>query len=265
MTLDLDAVFAPFRSALTEALRQPNERGALSAIGVTAFPESATADCVARSLVAYQRSSSVFRPGQLAFLCSRDSAFNSLLSEAIAYRAAETADVGRRTAAGDEGTVLLVSFRQNARDIAIRVLASLSRRRRKSSEEETERVRLLRILEAAANLESLPLAICDEPVAGSSGVIDAALRYQRIWGLGLMVVDDLQAFDAGWKPDESSFACNARKIDTLRAMAESLGVPIVVMVAFASVERAPLPSLTDFAAMGYVKREGDQVLFFDSL
>ena len=76
MTWDLDAVIAPFRSALTEALRQPNETGALSAIGVAAFPESATADCVARSRVAYQPSSSVFRPGQLAFLCSRDSAFN---------------------------------------------------------------------------------------------------------------------------------------------------------------------------------------------
>jgi replicative DNA helicase len=161
--------------------------------------------------------------------------------------------------------VLLVSFRQTARDIAIRVLASLSLRRRKSSEEETERVRLLRILGAASDLESLPLVIFDDRVAGSAAVIDAALRYQRIWGLGLMVVDDLQVFDGGWKSNESSFACNERKIDTLRAMAESLGVPIVVMVAFASVERAPLPSLADFAATGYVEREGDQVLFFDSL
>ena len=265
MTRDLDAVIAPFGRTLAEALREPGERGALSAIGIAAFPEPAIADCVARGLAAYWRSSRAYRPGQLTFLCSHDSAVNSLLSEAIAFHAAETAGVRRRKAADGDGSVLLVSFRQGARDIAIRALAAWSRQRRKPSEEETERMRLHRITEAASDFESLPLAICDERKAGSTAIIEAALRCRRIWGLSLMVVDDLQGFDAGWKPDESAVACNSRKIDTLRAMAASLDVPIVVMTAFASATGASPPSPADFPAAGYVERAGDRVLFFDSL
>jgi replicative DNA helicase len=250
---------------LTEALRELDERGALSAIGIAAFLEPAIADCVAHGLAAYRRSSRACRSGRLAFLCGRDSAVNSLLSEAIAFHAAEAADVRRRKAADGEGAVLLVSFRQSARDIAIRALAARSRQRRKPSEEETERVRLHHIMEAASDLESLPLAICDERIAGSTAVIEAALRYRRIWGLSLMVVDDLQGFDAGWKPDENSVTCNSRKIDTLRAMAATLGVPIVVMATLASAAGAPPPRLADFAAAGYVERDGDLVLFVNTL
>src|SRR5471032_251948 len=82
----------PFRTVLNAVVGNDE---ALGTSGLFAIPHSALIDCAERTMDNFFLAKIPVSPGQLLLFCSRDSAFNSLCSELIAFEAAERAHARR--------------------------------------------------------------------------------------------------------------------------------------------------------------------------
>ncbi len=160
--------------------------------------------------------------------------------------------------------VLFVSLEMAARELAERLLVSLSRvngsklRNGTLSERDFQKV-----VKEAGKLGEVPLMVDDAPSRTVTEIAAAARRLARRKGLGLVVIDYLQLIEPD-NPNDSRQEQVARIARRLKGMARDLRVPVLCLAQVnrqAEDSREHRPRLSHLRESGAIEQDADVVMF----
>ncbi|MDO9126860.1 replicative DNA helicase [Parvibaculum sp.] len=209
------------------------------------------------------------QPSDLLILAGRPSmgktalATNIAFSAAKAYKAEHHAD-GTVTAT-DGAIVGFFSLEMSAEQLATRLLAEQSgvpsERIRRGNIHEDE---FHQLVDAARELQSIPLYIDDTGGLTIATVAARARRLKRQRGLGLLVIDYLQLLAGSGKSGENRVQEVTQITTGLKALAKELNVPILALSQLSrQVESRDdkRPQLSDLRESGSIEQDADVVMF----
>jgi replicative DNA helicase len=209
-------------------------------------------------------------PSDLLILAGRPSMGKTALATNIAFNAARAlrfeTTPGSGKAVVDGAKVAFFSLEMSAEQLATRILAERAEiashriRQGELSHEEFER-----LVDAARELNSLPLFIDDTPALSVSAVRTRARRLKRTEGLGLVIIDYLQLLSGttGKRPEN-----RVQEISDitrgLKALAKDLDLPVLALSQLSrQVEQREdkRPQLSDLRESGSIEQDADVVMF----
>jgi replicative DNA helicase len=210
-------------------------------------------------------------PSDLIIIAGRPSMGKSALASNMAFAAARAYRPGRgptgEITAEDGGVVGFFSLEMSAEQLATRILSEESGvssdkiRRGEVAREEFDA-----FVQAAMQLESVPLYLDDTPALTISALRTRARRLKRQHGLHLVCVDYLQLLQATPKPgSEQNRVQEVSEITRgLKALAKELEVPVIALAQLSrAVEQREdkRPMLSDLRESGSIEQDADVVMF----
>lgn len=195
----------------------------------------------------------------LLILAGRPSMGKTALATNIAFNAAkaflDTPEAGAR--------VLFFSLEMSAEQLASRILSTATQisshsiRKGSVTNDEFER-----FIEAARDLQSIPLYIDDTPGLGIASLRNRARRLKRQSGLDLIVVDYLQLLEGVTKENRVQEISEITR--SLKGIAKELNVPVIALSQLSrAVEQREdkRPLLSDLRESGSIEQDADVVMF----
>ncbi|MGG7565686.1 replicative DNA helicase [Rhodovulum sp. DZ06] len=207
-------------------------------------------------------------PSDLIILAGRPSMGKTTLATNIAFNIARDWREGEKPDGTygtiDGGKVGFFSLEMSAEQLATRVLSEAARvpshklRRGDMTEDE-----FARFVEAARELERMPLYIDDTPALPISTVAARARRLKRQHGLDLLVIDYLQLLRPATAKD-SRVNEVSEITQGLKAIAKELDIPVIALSQLSrQVESREdkRPQLSDLRESGSIEQDADVVMF----
>ena len=207
-------------------------------------------------------------PSDLLILAGRPSMGKTSLATNIAFNIAKAYRQGEKPdgseGAVDGGCVGFFSLEMSAEQLATRVLSEQSRvasqliRQGEMSEEEFRR-----FVEAARDLERIPLYIDDTPALPISTLAARARRLKRTHGLDVLIIDYLQLVRPATAKD-SRVNEVSEITQGLKAIAKELNIPVIALSQLSrQVESRDdkRPQLSDLRESGSIEQDADVVMF----
>lgn len=250
--------FQSFLKAATEAVEVAN----------AAYQRDGGLAGLSTGLIDMDRKLGGLHPSDLIILAGRPSmgktslATNIAFNIAKAYRKGELADGSE--GAVDGGCVGFFSLEMSAEQLATRVLSEQSEvpsekiRRGEMDEDEFRR-----FVEAARDLERIPLYIDDTPALPISTLAARARRLKRTHGLDALFVDYLQLVRPASAKD-SRVNEVSEITQGLKAIAKELNIPVIALSQLSrQVESRDdkRPQLADLRESGSIEQDADVVMF----
>ncbi|MEM0989747.1 MAG: replicative DNA helicase [Pseudomonadota bacterium] len=210
-----------------------------------------------------------FRPSDLLILAGRPSMGKTALATNIAFNIAQKYRKGTKPdgtdGAVDGGVVGFFSLEMSSEQLANRILAAESRIKShellsgKLSEDDFRR-----FLEAARELEQIPLYIDDTPALSIAQVAARARRLKRQYGLDVLVIDYLQLVRPASNKDQGRVNEVSEISQGLKAIAKELEIPVIALSQLSrKVEDRDdkRPQLADLRESGSIEQDADVVMF----
>lgn len=197
-----------------------------------------------------------FEPGQLVIIAGRPGHGKSALAGTIAVNLAKR---GRR--------VLLFSMEMSKGEVAGRFVSRLAHipggvLKRPGDMTDTQKEAMINGFEA---LKALPITINTQGSLTPEEVTSIATRQERTEGLDLVIVDYLQLMSTGKKVDGSRVQEISYITRTLKNLAVSLDVPILLLSQLSRAndkENRP-PRLTDLRDSGTIEQDANTVILLN--
>lgn len=251
--------FKSFVRAATEAVQVAN----------AAYQRDGGLAGIATNLIEMDRKLGGLHNSDLLILAGRPSMGKTSLATNIAFNIAKDWRKGER-ADGTQGTidggvVGFFSLEMSAEQLATRVLSEQAMipsekiRRGDLSEDEFRR-----FIEAARDLERIPLYIDDTPALPISTLAARARRLKRQHGLDLLVVDYLQLLRGSGRGSDNRVQEVSEITQGLKAIAKELNIPVVALSQLSrQVESREdkRPQLSDLRESGSIEQDADVVMF----
>ena len=251
--------FVAFRRAATDATNMVN----------AAFQRGGGLAGLSSGLAEMDYKLGGFRPSDLVILAARPSMGKTALATNVAFNIARKYRKGLRPdgreGAVDGGVVGFFSLEMSSEQLANRILAAEARIKShellsgKLSEDEFRR-----FLEAARDLERLPLYIDDTPALTIAQVAARARRLQRQFGLDLLMIDYLQLVRPASNKDQGRVNEVSEISQGLKAIAKELDIPVIALSQLSrQVESRDdkRPQLSDLRESGSIEQDADVVMF----
>jgi replicative DNA helicase len=207
-------------------------------------------------------------PSDLLILAGRPSMGKTSLATNIAYNVAKAWKEGELSDGTfgtiDGGKVGFFSLEMSAEQLATRILSEASlvesaKLRRGDMDEDEFR----QFVEAARDLERMPLYIDDTPALPISTLAARARRLKRQHGLDLLVIDYLQLVRPATAKD-SRVNEVSEITQGLKAIAKELNIPVIALSQLSrQVESREdkRPQLSDLRESGSIEQDADVVMF----
>jgi len=210
-----------------------------------------------------------FRPSDLLILAGRPSMGKTALATNIAFNIARKHRTGEKPDGTkgtiDGGVVGFFSLEMSSEQLANRILAAESKI--KSHELLSGRIsedEFRRFLEAARELERIPLYIDDTPALTIAQVAARARRLKRQFGLDVLIVDYLQLVRPVASRDQGRVNEVSEISQGLKAIAKELEIPVIALSQLSrKVEDRDdkRPQLADLRESGSIEQDADVVMF----
>jgi replicative DNA helicase len=208
-------------------------------------------------------------PSDLIILAGRPSMGKTSLVTNIAFNIAKAYRRGTlqdgSEGAVDGGVVGFFSLEMSAEQLATRILSEQaeipSEKIRKGDMEEDE---FRRFVEAARDLEAIPLHIDDTPALPISTLAARARRLKRQHGLDVLMVDYLQLVRGSSKSGENRVQEVSEITQGLKAIAKELNIPVIALSQLSRQVEArddKRPQLSDLRESGSIEQDADVVMF----
>ncbi len=208
-------------------------------------------------------------PSDLIILAGRPSMGKTSLVTNIAFNIAKAYRRGTlqdgSEGAVDGGVVGFFSLEMSAEQLATRILSEQaeipSEKIRKGDMEEDE---FRRFVEAARDLEAIPLHIDDTPALPISTLAARARRLKRQHGLDVLMVDYLQLVRGSSKAGENRVQEVSEITQGLKAIAKELNIPVIALSQLSRQVEArddKRPQLSDLRESGSIEQDADVVMF----
>lgn len=216
---------------------------------------------ISTGLVNLDQLISGFEPGELILLAARPSMGKTALGLGMAVYAART---GRGGGEG-ERPVGVFSLEMSADQIAARLIGqAVSVSANRITQGRIDDREIMRLIEAAQELQDLGLIIDDTPSPTIAELRAKCRLLKRKHNIGLVVVDYLQLIRGGTRAAESSRVNEITEVSQgLKAIARELKIPVV---ALSQLSRAvemrdnKRPQLADLRDSGSLEQDADLVL-----
>ena len=255
-----DGGLEPFSKGLTEAV-EAAER---------AFKSDGRLTGVSTGLIDLDRMLGGLHRSDLLILAGRPSMGKTALATNIAFNAARAArftkDAAGRNQTTDGAVVAFFSLEMSSEQLAMRMLSEQARivseriRRGQMTTEEFHQ-----LVQAAQEVQSLPLYIDDTPGITISALRTRSRRLKRQYGLGLIVVDYLQLVNPSGKSKVENRVGEISEITRgLKMLAKELDVPVIALSQLSrQVESREdkRPQLSDLRESGSIEQDADVVMF----
>ena len=248
----IEGGFQPFSHALTQAVEMAE--AARKRDGHIAGVPTGFTD-LDRLLGGLQKS-------DLVVLAGRPSMGKTALATNIGFNAARL----ERKQRDDAGVVGFFSLEMSAEQLATRILAEVSEvpseriRRGELSDQDFDRV-----VQASAELSSIPMFIDDSPAISVSQLRTRTRRLKRQQGLSLVIVDYLQLMRPATGARIDNRVQEVSDITRgLKAIAKELEVPVLALSQLSrAVEQREdkRPLLSDLRESGSIEQDSDVVMF----
>ncbi|ABS65074.1 replicative DNA helicase [Parvibaculum lavamentivorans DS-1] len=209
------------------------------------------------------------QPSDLLILAGRPSMGKTALATNIAFSAAKSYKAEHHadgTVTATDGAIVgFFSLEMSAEQLATRLLAEQSgvpsERIRRGNIHEDE---FHQLVDAARELQSIPLYIDDTGGLTIATVAARARRLKRQRGLGLLVIDYLQLLAGSGKSGENRVQEVTQITTGLKALAKELNVPILALSQLSRQVEArddKRPQLSDLRESGSIEQDADVVMF----
>ncbi|MGB0412103.1 MAG: replicative DNA helicase, partial [Pikeienuella sp.] len=250
--------FQSFLKAATEAVEVAN----------AAYQRDGGLAGISTGLIDMDRKLGGLHPSDLLILAGRPSMGKTSLATNIAFNVAKAYRKGI-TADGNEGTVDggrvgFFSLEMSSEQLATRILseqAEVSSHKLRNGDMEEDEFR--RVVEAARDLQSLPLYIDDTPALPISTLAARARRLKRTHGLDVLFIDYLQLVRPATAKD-SRVNEVSEITQGLKAIAKELNIPVIALSQLSrQVESRDdkRPQLSDLRESGSIEQDADVVMF----
>ncbi|PWR20054.1 replicative DNA helicase [Zavarzinia compransoris] len=250
----------PFAHGLTAAI-QAAER---------AFKSDGKLTGVTTGLIDLDQKLGGLHRSDLLILAGRPSMGKTALATNIAFNAARAArferDAQGRMQTAEGAVVAFFSLEMSAEQLAMRMLSEQSRivsekiRRGQMNTDEFHH-----LVQAAQEVQRLPLYIDDTPGITISALRTRCRRLKRQSGLGLVIVDYLQLLNPSGKSRTDNRVGELSEITRgLKMLAKELDVPVVALSQLSrQVENREdkRPQLADLRESGTIEQDADVVMF----
>jgi len=208
-------------------------------------------------------------PSDLIILAGRPSMGKTSLVTNIAFNIAKAYRRGTlqdgSEGALDGGVVGFFSLEMSAEQLATRILSEQaeipSERIRKGDMEQDE---FRRFVEAARDLETIPLYIDDTPALPIATLAARARRLKRQHGLDVLMVDYLQLVRGSSSKGENRVQEVSEITQGLKAIAKELNIPVIALSQLSRQVEArddKRPQLSDLRESGSIEQDADVVMF----
>ncbi len=208
-------------------------------------------------------------PSDLIILAGRPSMGKTSLVTNIAFNIAKAYRRGAlhdgSEGAVDGGVVGFFSLEMSAEQLATRILSEQSEipseKIRKGDMQEDE---FRRFVEAARDLEAIPLHIDDTPALPIATLAARARRLKRQHGLDVLMVDYLQLVRGSSKSNDNRVQEVSEITQGLKAIAKELNVPVIALSQLSRQVEArddKRPQLSDLRESGSIEQDADVVMF----
>lgn len=208
-------------------------------------------------------------PSDLIILAGRPSMGKTSLVTNIAFNIAKAYRRGTlqdgSEGAVDGGVVGFFSLEMSAEQLATRILSEQaeipSEKIRKGDMAEDE---FRRFVEAARDLEAIPLHIDDTPALPISTLAARARRLKRQHGLDVLMVDYLQLVRGSSKSSDNRVQEVSEITQGLKAIAKELNIPVIALSQLSRQVEArddKRPQLSDLRESGSIEQDADVVMF----
>ncbi len=206
----------------------------------------------------------------LVIIAGRPAMGKTSLATNIAYNVAKARlESSRRVLGEDEkpegGVVAFFSCEMSSEQLATRLLSEAAAvESYKIRSGEITQAQYEALLNASAELQTLPLHIDDTGGISISHLMARARRLQRTHGLDLIVVDYLQLVTASSRRSEGRVQEVSEITQNLKALAKELQVPVIALSQLSrQVESRDnkRPQLSDLRESGSIEQDADIVLF----
>ncbi len=250
--------FQTFLKAVTEAVEIAN----------AAYQRDGGLAGISCGLIDMDRKLGGLHPSDLLIIAGRPSMGKTSLATNIAFNIAKAYRKGIRhdgtEGAVNGGVVGFFSLEMSSEQLATRILSEQaevpSEKLRRGDMEEDE---FRRVVEAARDLERLPLYIDDTPALPISTLAARARRLKRTHGLDVLFVDYLQLLRPATAKD-SRVNEVSEITQGLKAIAKELNIPVVALSQLSrQVESREdkRPQLSDLRESGSIEQDADVVMF----
>ncbi|MBC7101609.1 MAG: replicative DNA helicase [Parvibaculum sp.] len=209
------------------------------------------------------------QPSDLLIMAGRPSMGKTALATNIAFNAAKAYKAEHHadgTVTAKDGAIVgFFSLEMSAEQLATRLLAEQSgvpsEKIRRGNIHEDE---FHRLVDAARELQSIPLYIDDTGGLTIATLAARARRLKRQRGLGLLVIDYLQLLAGSGKAGDNRVQEVTQITTGLKALAKELNVPIMALSQLSrQVESRDdkRPQLSDLRESGSIEQDADVVMF----
>lgn len=250
--------FQSFLKAATEAVEVAN----------AAYQREGGLAGISTGLMDMDKKLGGLHPSDLLILAGRPSMGKTSLATNIAFNIAKAYKKGERhdgtEGAIDGGCVGFFSLEMSAEQLATRVLSEqsevASEKIRRGEMEEDE---FRRFVEAARDLERIPLYIDDTPALPISTLAARARRLKRTHGLDVLIIDYLQLVRPATAKD-SRVNEVSEITQGLKAIAKELDIPVIALSQLSRQVEAredKRPQLSDLRESGSIEQDADVVMF----
>ncbi len=251
----------------------PFSHGLTAAVGAAerAFKSDGRLTGVTTGLVDLDQKLGGLHRSDLLILAGRPSMGKTALATNIAFNAARAArfekDASGRNVVTSEGAVVaFFSLEMSSEQLAMRMLSEQSRivsekiRRGQLNTDEFHH-----LVQAAQEVQNLPLYIDDTPGITISALRTRCRRLKRQFGLGLVIVDYLQLVNPSGKSRTDNRVGELSEITRgLKMLAKELDVPVIALSQLSrQVENREdkRPQLSDLRESGTIEQDADVVMF----
>ena len=250
--------FQSFLKAATEAVEVAN----------AAYQRDGGLAGISTGLIDMDRKLGGLHPSDLLILAGRPSMGKTSLATNIAFNIAKAYRKGEKPEGGegtvDGGCVGFFSLEMSSEQLATRILseqAEVSSHKLRTGDMEEDEFR--RVVEAARDLQSLPLYIDDTPALPISTLAARARRLKRTHGLDVLFIDYLQLVRPATAKD-SRVNEVSEITQGLKAIAKELNIPVIALSQLSrQVESRDdkRPQLSDLRESGSIEQDADVVMF----
>ncbi|MFT6772602.1 MAG: replicative DNA helicase [Paracoccaceae bacterium] len=245
-------------------------KAALAAVEIAnaAFQREGGLAGISSGLIDLDKKLGGLHPSDLLIIAGRPSMGKTSLATNIAFNIAKAWKEGERPDGTfgtiDGGKVGFFSLEMSAEQLATRVLSEASRvpseklRRGDMDEEEFRR-----FVEAARDLERIPLYIDDTPALAISTLAARARRLKRQHGLDVLFIDYLQLVRPATAKD-SRVNEVSEITQGLKAIAKELNIPVIALSQLSRAVESredKRPQLSDLRESGSIEQDADVVMF----
>lgn len=234
-----------------------------------AFQREGDVSGIATGLIDLDRKLGGLHPSDLLILAARPSMGKTSLAVNIAYNVArryayEARPDGQRKAL-DGGVVGFFSLEMSGEQLGLRLLSEVSGvSGDKIRRGEIDRSEYHRVVDAAQEINSLPLYIDATGGISIAKLAARARRLKRTVGLDLLIVDYLQLVTSAYRRGGSRVEEVSEVTQALKALAKELNVPLIALSQLSrAVEQRDdkRPQLSDLRESGSIEQDADCVMF----